>query len=251
MPSNLIGKYGQQYKEISHIDNDSLSLKSNCSALSPSSAKHPSISQNYNQDEYVEDNGLVNKESNEDINSQDELNITKEFSDNEEQKMGSRFLRDQMEDAMTKARLMAAQQFFLQNFQKRRQILLTAAHLQETVSSEDDKKKVLTPFPLPHFPFNLSPTPLLHSAFPNIPHDPNMNIDALRNETEQKSKEMETDVLHKNEIYPTGQAENALLLFSQIQNYRRQLLESGIVKLPIGSFDSNSIRQCDNLITPF
>lgn len=251
MPSNLIGKYGQPPKELSNIDNDILSLKSNCSPSSPSSGKHLSTSLSYNHDEFVADNGSLNKEHNEDGNGQEEIRITKEFPENEEPKMSSRFLRDQMEDAMTKARFMAAQQFFLQHFQKRRQILLSAAQLQDTVSSEDEKKKHLSSFPFPHFPFNLPPTPLLHSAFPNISQGPNLNTEALQNEIEQTPKEIETDGLHKKEIYPTGQAENALLLFSQIQNYRRHLLESGISKFPIGSLDSNSIRHCDNLIAPF
>ena len=250
MTTNLLGKYGQQYKEFNHKDSDLANSRSNCSPSIPSGTNKFPFTQKFVEDGLLEKPDGLGKMANKQSNGEEQISITKEFTDNEELKMGSQSPHDEVDDALTRARFLATQQFFLQTFQKRRQLLLTAAHLQDTASSENDNKNIPAPLPFAFFPFNLSPTALIHSAFPNVLQGHNISNEAIQNEIEQKSSKTEADVLDRIEKYPTGQAENALMLFSQIQNYRRHLLESGSVTFPIGSVDSNSFRRCDNLIPP-
>ena len=243
MPSNLMGKYGPQYPELGQID---LNFKKNSA-----SDEHHLSAKRYSPHELVDDKSPSTKEGNSDITESEHKNATKDHIKDEELAIGSRSLFDQMEDAVTKAKFIAAQQFLLQNFQKRSQVLMSAANTQESPISNEEKKKTLAPFPFSPFPFSLPPPPPMHQTFFNTSMISNVSNDALRNEAKSKSREIEIDTEDKDDIEPPKHAENALFLFSQIQNYRRHLLESGLAKFPIGPVDPNSVRQCDKLLAPF
>ena len=62
--------------------------------------------------------------------------------------------------------------------------------------------------------------------------------------------ETESDV-RDAETPKKSQRDNAFLLFSQIQKYRQQILESGNSKFSPDSMEPNIIRSCEKLVTPF
>ena len=264
MSSSLIGKYGghpsQYSSDVSHLDtHNPPDFRSNSSPQGLSSEKQTTV-MSPNNDDTVEDNCFASKDNNDAMNesTNDLSNITKMVPNaNEEIRVGSKSLFDQMEDAVAKAKFIAAQQFLLQNFHKQRQALMNAASLQNTTTTLEEKKRSLSQFPFTPFPFNIpQPSSMIgHPPFPSF--SPFHNVKAGSSESEMAQGRKENDDsgdpvetrMNGTDPNPT---ENALLLFSQIQNYRRHLLDSGIAKFPsIASIDQNSLRQCDQLITPF
>ena len=263
MSSSLIGKYGghpsQYSSDISHLETHCTpDFRSNSSPQGLSSEK-PTTLTSSNNDGAVEDNCFASKDNNDAMNesTNDLSHIAKLVPNaNEEIRVGSKSLFDQMEDAVAKAKFIAAQQFLLQNFHKQRQALMNAASLQNTTIPLEEKKRSLSQFPFTPFPFNIpQPSPMIgHPPFPSFSPFHNVKTESSEGEvTERKEKDNPGDPVETrmNGADPNP-TENALLLFSQIQNYRRHLLDSGIAKFPsIASLDQNSLRQCDQLIAPF
>ena len=264
MSSSLIGKYGghpsQYSSDISHLETHCTpDFRSNSSPQGLSSEK-PTTLTSPNNDDTVEDNCFASKDCNDAMNesTNDLSHIAKLVPNaNEEIRVGSKSLFDQMEDAVAKAKFIAAQQFLLQNFHKQRQALMNAASLQNTTMPLEEKKRSLSQFPFTPFPFNIpQPSTMMgHPPFPSFSPFHNVKTESSEGEMTpgRKDKDNSGDPVdtRMNGADPNP-TENALLLFSQIQSYRRQLLDSGIAKFPsIASLDQNSLRQCDQLITPF
>jgi hypothetical protein len=250
IPSHLIGKYGPQYADMGPIDNGAFNFRPISSPKPLSIEKNCLVSENSNVDQIIDDNESISKENKGNVHDSD--NKGKDFC-RTESIPGSRSLLDQMEDAVSKAKFLAAQQFILQNFHKQREVLMAAATIQNpSVSMNEDSKKLFTHFPFNPLPFSLSSSPFSqYQGLTNISKANCTTTDSLTNEPKSQYKEMETDTQEKDETDQAKNAENAFLLFSQIQNYRRHLLSSGIPKTPIGSLDLNAIRQCDKLIARF
>ena len=262
MSSSLIGKYGghpSQYSDISHMESHNPSdFRSNSSPQGLASEKTATLT-SPNNDDTVEDNCFASKDNNDAMNesTNDLSNIAKLVPNNEEIRVGSKSLFDQMEDAVAKAKFIAAQQFLLQNFHKQRQALMNAASLQNTTMPLEEKKRSLSQFPFTPFPFNIpQPSTMIgHPPFPSFSPFHNVKTESSEGDMTPGRKEKDNPgdpvETRMNGADPNPR-ENALLLFSQIQNYRRHLLDSGIAKFPsIASLDQNSLRQCDQLITPF
>ena len=260
MSSSLIGKYGghpsQYSSDISHMETHNPSEFRSNSLPQGLTLEKPTILTSPNNDDAVEDNCFPSKDNAMNESTNDLSNIAKLVPNNEEIRVGSKSLFDQMEDAVAKAKFIAAQQFILQNFHKQRQALMNAASLQNT-HLEEKKRSLSQVNPFTPFPFNIpQPSPMMgHPSFPSFSPFNNVKTESSEGEMTQGSKEKD----NSGDPVETGMngadpnpTENALLLFSQIQNYRRHLLDSGIAKFPsIASLDQNSLRQCDQLITPF
>ena len=252
IPSNLIGKYGPQYSDMLSIDDGAFNFKPNSSPKHISIEKNCLISENSRGDELIDDNENTAKENKD--NAHESVVAGKDFPRSEGINTSeSRSLFDQVEDAVSRAKFLAAQQFILQNFQKQREVLMAATTVQNpSISPNEDNKKLFTHFPFNPLPFSVSSTPLSqYQCFTNMSQANCTTTDSLTNEPKSKLKEMETDTQDKDETDQAKHAENAFLLFSQIQNYRRHLLSSGIPKMPIGSLDLNPIRQCDKVIARY
>ena len=74
----------------------------------------------------------------------------------------------------------------------------------------------------------------------------------IKKENNEHEEKIETESDVRDEETPKkSQTDNALLLFSQIQNYRQQILESGNSKFSPDSIEPNIIRPCEKLVTPF
>lgn len=183
----------------------------------------------------------------------DNSKMIREFSNDAVSPTKSLF--GQMEDAVTKGRLIAAQQFLLQNFQKQREALISAQNISSisTLQSEENKK-VFAPFPFSPMPFTLPPTSIHFSGFSNMPKNNNGVVETIpiKKENNEHEEKIETESDVRDEETPKkSQTDNALLLFSQIQNYRQQILESGNSKFSPDSIEPNIIRPCEKLVTPF
>ena len=234
------------------IDDGAFNFKPNSSPKHISTEKNCLISENSRVDELIDDNESTAKE-NQDY-AHESVIAGKDFPRSEDiNPLESRSLFDQVEDAVSRAKFLAAQQFILRNFQKQREVLMAANTIQNpAISPNDDNKKLFTHFPFNPLPFNISSTPFSqYQSVTNISQANCVTADSLTNEPKSKFKKMDTDTQEKDKTDQAKHAENAFLLFSQIQNYRRHLLSSGISKMPIGSLDLNAIRQCDKLIARF
>ena len=164
-------------------------------------------------------------------------------------------LFDQMEDAVTKAKLIAAQQFLLQNFHKQREALISAQNVSSISALQtEDHKKQFTPFLFSTLPFGLPPPSIHFPGLPNMPKNNNRPLEAfqVKKDIEEDVQEKKTESDIKEEECPNkGQTENAFLLFSKIQKYRQQMIKNGNSKVSSDSIESNPIRSCEKLITPF
>ena len=239
---------------MGRIDDVPFSRASAPSPIKFSSDKYDSKLDISNPDHSAEHSEKEDQSSKDDNKELGNINVNKEFSN--DIGITSKPFFGQIEDAMvTKAKLIAAQQFLLQNFQKQREALVSAQNVSSISTLPiDSNKKLFSPFPFSPFPFSLPPTPVHFPALPNMPKNNNEMTDpnSLKQEEKEDVEETETDSDSRNErSLNKSQTENAFLLFSQIQNYRRQLLESGSQKFPHNSVDSNSIRPCEKLVTPF
>ena len=252
IPSNLIGKYGPQYSDMGSIDDGGFNFKLSSAPKHLSVERNCLVSDNSHVDELIDDNEIIAKENKNNVHDLDLSD--KDFPRIESPStLGSRSLFDQMEDAVSRAKFLAAQQFIIQNFQKQREVLMAAATIENPCNStNDDNKKLFTHFPFNPLPFGVSSSPLSQfQGFTNISQANCFTTDSLTNEPKSMYKEVETDTQDKEETDQAKYAENAFLLFSQIQNYRRHLLSSGMPKIPAGSLDLNPIRQCDKVIARF
>ena len=137
IPSNLIGKYGPQYTDMGSLDDGSFNFKSSLSAKHLAPEKNSATSDNSTLDELIDGNEIVSKENRSKFEESDISGNG--FSRGEDLKTaGSNAVFDQMEDAITKAKFLAAQQFLLQNFQKQRELLMAATSTQNPSTSSDE-----------------------------------------------------------------------------------------------------------------
>ena len=213
--------------------------------------KLDSITEESSRDHYIGESEKEDKASNLNTRALNDANENVNIS--KESELPSKSIFSQMEDAVTKAKLIAAQQFLIQNFQKQREALVSAQNLSHIPTLPNDGKMV-TPLPFTPFPFSLPPSSMTFPSLPNMSKNNNRLMDTIpfKKEDKEDVEEIENDSDHKDEKSPQkSQTENAFLLFSQIQNYRRQLLESGNPKLSHDSIETNSIRPIEKLVAPF
>lgn len=239
---------------MGHIEDMSFGRNSTSSPIKHLTQKLDSIKEESSRDHYIGESEKEDKASNlntrllNDANEND--NILKESE------LPSKSIFGQMEDAVTKAKLIAAQQFLIHNFQKQREALVSAQNISHIPMIPNDGKMV-TPFPFSPFPFSVPPSSMNFASLPNMLKNNNRQIDTIPLKKEDKEREDEeiendSDKDHKDEKSPEkSPTENAFLLFSQIQNYRRQLLESGNPKLSHDSIETNSIRPIEKLVAPY
>ena len=140
---------------MGHVEDMSFGRNSTSSPIKHLTQKLDSITEESNRDPYIgesekeEKASNINKRSLNDANGNDDLL--------KESELPSKSIFGQMEDAVTKAKLIAAQQFLIQNFQKQRDALVSAQNLSNIPTLPNDGK-ILTPFPFSPFPFSLPPS---------------------------------------------------------------------------------------------
>ena len=253
IPANITGLYGSHYSDASRIENISLNRQNSSSPMKNMSEMTNSVPEALKHDQSREDSERDDMSSYSSHREFDNSKAIREFSNDAASPAKSLF--GQMEDAVTKAKLIAAQQFLLQNFQKQREALFSAQNISSisTLPSEENKK-MFAPFPFSPLPFTLPPTSVHFSGFPNMPKNNNgvMESFPLKKEDNEEEEKIETESDVRDEESPKkSQRDNAFLLFSQIQKYRQQILESGNSKFSPDSMEPNIIRSCEKLVTPF
>ena len=251
IPANITGLYGTPYSDMGHIEDMSFGRNSTSSPIKHLTKKLDSITEGSSRDHYTGESEKEDKASNLNTQSLNDANGNDDLL--KESELTSKSIFGQMEDAVTKAKLIAAQQFLLQNFQKQREALVSAQNLSHIPTLPNDGKMV-TPFPFSPFPFSLPPSSMTFPSLPNMSKNNNRLMDTVpfKKEGKEDVEEIDNDSDDKDEKSPQkSQTENAFLLFSQIQNYRRQLLESGNPKHSHDSIETNSIRPIEKLVAPF
>ena len=122
----MASKYCQNSKEINNLDDESISPKSDLSSPTQVALPHsrnPFLMPNiFNKEETSENGENPNKDRIQYINRRNENCLRSDIAENEENISHPNKLHNQMEDAITKARFIAAQQLFLQHLQKRKQL---------------------------------------------------------------------------------------------------------------------------------
>ena len=240
--------------EIHSLDDESISPKSDLSSPTQVALPHSRnpflIPGLFNKEEISESGEPPKTNRIEHINRQEEDCLRSDIPENEENTSHPNKQHSQMEDAVTKARFIAAQQLFLQHLQKRKHLLLTATQLRDNTLSENADRKSVAAFPPSLFPFSFQGTPLLNTASSAALELPKFDIEALGNGMSHGPEELYGDIVQDKKMDPLGQTENILMLFTQIQNYRRHLHESGAMKFPFAS-NSSRFSSHDNVVKPF
>ena len=236
MPSSLSGKYGghPSYSDLANLENETLSdISSPSQVIVQPAYKHLfSQSHNSNTNNLEENHKAKNK------NPREEQDIPKQDWCNEHEKYKnspSPQCQDEADDTISKARFVAAQQIFLQQLQKRRQLLMSAAQTQDSSHSDNNGGKLFHHFPFNIPPINAPPIATIPSIFPNGFDSHKVDNGVLINgKIHQNQDEERGELLQQMYQLPAagGQLENMIMLFTQIQNYRRHLLESGTMKFP-------------------